>query len=94
MDSSFRDYIRLIIQEILSENPRTASQLVSASKKSDIKSKHKEDEDLEKEIEEFSSVAGGSIQGFTLPLGMSPDMPITGSKKRKKNPKRKNPSWA
>ena len=46
----------------------------------------------DKELDEFSGV--GAIAGFSLPLGMSPDLPVPGSKSRKKSKKRKNPSWA
>jgi hypothetical protein len=90
MKEQLRHYIRIILDEIISENPRVASQLVAEPRNKSAKPAHDE-EDLEKEIEEFSGV--GSIQGFALPLGMSPDMPIAGSKKRKKSSKRKKPSW-
>ncbi len=90
MKEQLRHYIRIILDEIISENPRVASQLVAEPRNKNAKPVHDE-EDLEKEIEEFSGV--GAIQGFALPLGMSPDTPIAGSKKRKKSPKRKNPSW-
>lgn len=81
----------MILDEVLSENPGVSSQLVSDQNLK--KSKEDSEEDSENEIAEFSSVGGGSIQGFSLPLGMNPDSPILGSKKRKKNPKRKKPSW-
>jgi hypothetical protein len=90
MSDVFRDYIRMVIKDFLTENPRVSSQLVDIPPGKEKNTSH---DDEENEIEEFSTVAGGSIQGFTLPLGMSPDSPILGSKKRKKSPKRKKPSW-
>jgi hypothetical protein len=90
MDEKLRDYIRILVSEILEENRPAAQQLVRQDHgKRSIK---KKEADEDEELEEFSGV--GAIQGFTLPLGMSPDSPIMGSKKRKKNPKRKNPSWS
>lgn len=90
MDEKLRDYIRILVSEILEENRPAAQQLVRQDHgKRSIK---KKDADEDEELEEFSGV--GAIQGFTLPLGMSPDSPIMGSNKRKKNPKRKNPSWS
>ena len=47
----------------------------------------------EEKLKEFSAVGAGAIQGVQLPLGMSPDQPIMGSRKRKKPKKRKKPSW-
>jgi len=90
MKEELRNYIRIILDEIISENPRVASQLVSEPRNKNAKPVHDE-EDIEKEIDEFSGV--GVIQGFSLPLGMTSDMPVAGSKNRKKSPKRKNPGW-
>lgn len=87
MSDEFRDYIRLLLSEILAENRPAAQQLV---KRDPGKRSLQKDED--EELEEFSGV--GAIQGFALPLGMSPDMPISGSKKRKKYNKRKKPGWS
>lgn len=92
MNKEFREYIRMMISEIMEENSLpTASQLVSldnGEKKMDEDKDSEEDE----ELDEFSGV--GAIAGFSLPLGMSPDLPVPGSKSRKKSKKRKNPSWA
>lgn len=87
MSDEFRDYIRLLLSEILAENRPAAQQLV---KRDPGKRSLQKDED--EELDEFSGV--GAIQGFALPLGMSPDMPISGSKKRKKYKKRKKPGWS
>ena len=82
----------MMISEIMEENSLpTASQLVSpynGEKKMDEDKDSEEDE----ELDEFSGV--GAIAGFSLPLGMSPDLPVPGSRSRKKSKKRKNPSWA
>lgn len=91
MKEELRHYIRIILDEIIAENPRVASQLVSEPRNKNSKPVHDEEEDLEKEIDEFTGVA--SIQGFSLPLGMTSDIPVPGTKKRKKSPKRKNPGW-
>jgi hypothetical protein len=94
MNKEFRTYIRMLISEIVKENNLpTASQLVSSDKDKGESSQDDED-DLENEcgLEEFSGA--GAIAGFSLPLGMSPDQPVAGSKTRKKNKKRKSPSWA
>jgi len=90
MDEKLRSYIKLLIAEILEENRPAAQQLVRQDHGK--RSLKKKDAEEDEEIQEFSGV--GAIQGFTLPLGMSPDSPIRGSKKRKKNPKRNNPSWS
>jgi len=87
MSDEFRDYIRLLLSEILAENRPAAQQLV---KRDPGKRSLQKDED--EELDEFSGV--GAIQGVALPLGMSPDMPISGSKKRKKYKKRKKPGWS
>ena len=89
MNKEFREYIRMMISEIMEENSLpTASQLVSPDNGEAPLDKDSED----KELDEFSGV--GAIAGFSLPLGMSPDLPVPGSKSRKKSKKRKNPSWA
>jgi len=88
MNEEFRNYIRLLVFEILEENRPAAQQLVKRDPGKRSILKKNEDE----ELEEFSGV--GAIQGFSLPLGMSPDMPIAASKKRKKNAKRKKPGWS
>ena len=83
MNSEFRTYIRMLISEIMEENSLpTASQLVSSDK-----------DKLANEygLDEFSGV--GAIAGLSLPLGMSPDQPVPGSKTRKKNKKRKDSGW-
>lgn len=37
------------------------------------------------QLDEFSSLGAGSIQGYTLPLGAEPVIPtVSGSRKRKK----------
>jgi hypothetical protein len=89
MNDELRNIIKALIFEILEENRPAASQLVRRDNgKRSLKKKDSEED----ELEEFSGV--GAIQGFSLPLGMSPDMPIKGSKSRKKAPKRKKPSWS
>lgn len=78
----------MMISEIMEENSLpTASQLVSPDN-----GEKKMDKDSEKnqELDEFSGV--GAIAGFSLPLGMSLDLPVPGSKSLKKSKKRKNPS--
>ena len=35
-----------------------------------------------KDLEEFSSVGGGSIQGYSLPLGMDPEKPTENKNKQ------------
>ena len=80
----------MMISEIMEENSLpTASQLVSLNKGEAPLDKDSEEDE---ELDEFSGV--GAIAGFSLPLGMSPDLPVPGSKSRKKSKKRKNPSWA
>jgi hypothetical protein len=92
MNKEFREYIRMMISEIMEENSLpTASQLVSLNKGEAPLDKDKDLEE-DKELDEFSGV--GAIAGFSLPLGMSPDLPVPGSRSRKKSKKRKNPSWA
>ena len=74
----------MMISEIMEENSLpTASQLVSLNKGEAPLDKDKDSED--KELDEFSGV--GAIAGFSLPLGMSPDLPVPGSKSRKKSKK-------
>ena len=87
MNKEFRDYIRMLVSEVLAENTSVSSRLVSSEE-----TKKDSEMDEEDKLDEFSGV--GAIAGYALPLGMTPDFPISGSKKRKKNPKRKNPSWA
>ena len=92
MNSEFRTYIRMLISEIMEENSLpTASQLVSSNKG---ESSLDDDDDLKNKrgLEEFSGA--GAIAGFSLPLGLSPDQPVAGSKTRKKNKKRKSPDWS
>ena len=92
MNKEFREYIRMMISEIMEENSLpTASQLVSPDNGEAPLDEDKDSEEDE-ELDEFSGV--GAIAGFSLPLGMSPDLPVPGSKSRKKSKKRKNPSWA
>lgn len=92
MNKEFREYIRMIIAEVLAENPRVPSQLVSPDDGEKKKEKADDSEkDEEDELDEFSGV--GAIAGYTLPLGMAPNFPIAGSTKRKTG-KRKKPSWA
>jgi hypothetical protein len=84
----------MLISEIMEENSLpTASQLVSSDKNKGESSLDDEDDLKNKRgLEEFSGA--GAIAGFSLPLGMSPDQPVPGSKTRKKNKKRKSPNWA
>ena len=92
MNSEFRTYIQMLISEIMEENSLpTASQLVSSNKG---ESSLDDEDDLKNKrgLEEFSGA--GAIAGFSLPLGMSPDQPVAGSKTRKKNKKRKSPDWS
>jgi hypothetical protein len=92
MNKEFREYIRMLISEIMEESSLpTASQLVSPDSGEAQLDKDKDSEENE-ELDEFSGV--GAIAGFSLPLGMSPDLPVPGSTSRKKSKKRKNPSWA
>ena len=94
MNKEFREYIRMLISEIMEENSLpTASQLVSSSKDKGETPVDKDSEEDE-ELDEFSGVGAIGGGGFSLPLGMSPDQPIPGSTSRKKSKKRKNPSWA
>jgi len=91
MNKEFREYIRMMISEIMEENSLpTASQLVSPAN-SKGEEQLDEDSDENEELDEFS---GGGVGGPSLPLGMSPDLPVPGSRSRKKSKKRKNPSWA
>ena len=69
-----REYIKSILLE-MQRNSHVSNQTPGTKKPG---------EKEEEELEEFSTAAGGSIQGFALPLGMSPDDPILGTKKRKK----------
>ena len=86
MNKEFREYIRMMISEIMEENSLpTASQLVSLNKGEAPLDKDKDKDSEDKELDEFSGV--GAIAGFSLPLGMSPDLPVTGSKSRKKSKK-------
>ena len=93
MNNEFRTYIRMLISEIMEENSLpTASQLITPDDDKDEASQDDKDK-LANEygLDEFSGV--GAIAGLSLPLGMSPDQPVPGSKTRKKNKKRKSPSW-
>ena len=56
-------------------NPRAPSQLVEPEDDDEkAKGKRLKDKDKdEQDLEEFSSVGGGNIVGYTLPLGMDPD---------------------
>jgi len=93
MNNEFRTYIRMLISEIMEENSLpTASQLISPDDDKD-KSSQDETDKLANEygLDEFSGA--GAIAGFSLPLGMSPDQPVPGSKTRKKNKKRKDSGW-
>ena len=92
MNNEFRTYIRMLISEIMEENSLpTASQLISPD---EDESSPDHEGDLENEcgLEEFSGA--GAIAGFSLPLGMSPDQSISGSKTRKKNKKQKSSDWS
>ena len=83
----------MLISEIMEENSLpTASQLISPDDDKD-KSSQDEADKLANEygLDEFSGA--GAIAGFSLPLGMSPDQPVPGSKTRKKNKKRKDSGW-
>ena len=83
MNKEFREYIRMMISEIMEENSLpTASQLVSLNNGEAPLDEDKDSED--KELDEFSGV---DVAGFSLPLGMSPDLPVPGSKSRKKSKK-------
>jgi hypothetical protein len=52
------------------------------------------DESDDEELDEFASMGGGSIQGLTLPLGMSAEQPkdpfLPGSSSSKKRSKRRH----
>ena len=92
MNSEFRTYFRMLISEIMEENSLpTTSQLITPN---DANKAELPLDDLENEsdLKEFSGT--GAIAGFSLPLGMSPDQPVPGSKTRKKNKKRKSPDWS
>lgn len=85
MQSLLRNYIAEIVAEIQGD-PRVANQLLPKVKKS----KEKESEEETDEVDEMST-AGGSIAGFTGPLGASnldmgspPVKPGGKLKKRKK----------
>lgn len=89
MNKELREYIRMLIAEVLAENPRVStSQLVPDE---GTKNKPDSEKDEEDELEEFSGV--GAIAGYTLPLGMPPSFPVSGTKKRVRH-KRKKPGWA
>lgn len=91
-EKELRKYIKLLVTEVLAENPAAPSQLVSKSgPKGSTKKQDEEEDSDEDELEEFSGV--GAIAGYTLPLGMPASLPVAGSKSRKKF-KRKKPSWA
>ena len=75
----------MLISEIMEENSLpTASQLITPDDDQDKLAN-------EYGLDEFSGV--GAIAGLSLPLGMSPDQPVPGSKTRKKNKKRKDSGW-
>jgi len=79
MNKEFREYIRMMISEIMEENSLpTASQLVSPDN-----GEAPLDKDEDSEVEEMSTVAGslGNGGGLTAPLGMS-----VGPRSKKKNP--------
>jgi hypothetical protein len=41
------------------------------------------------ELKEFSGCGGGAVQGYTLPLGMKPIIPVVSTSKRKKKKTKK-----
>lgn len=76
--SSLRHYIRLLVEE--QALARVPNQLVNKDEKNDKSEDDKKEEDLAQDVSEFSSVGGGSVMGFSAPLGMS----ARDLKKRKK----------
>jgi hypothetical protein len=70
-------YLRMAVKE--AHDARVPNQLVSTS---DQDGERNEDEE---DVNEFSGVGGGGLQGFSAPLGMDPN--DLGRKKNK--PKRK-----
>lgn len=74
MNALLKAYIKELVE---SELARVPNQLVSANVQGE------EDTD---DVNEFSSVGGGAIMGYSLPLGMNPD--LAGRKKNKPKKKR------
>lgn len=69
-----RRYVRLVTE--VGNDPRVASQLMEPEDEEEKAQGQELPADKEKdegELEEFSSVGGGNIVGYTLPLGMDPD---------------------
>lgn len=82
MSTLLKRYIKEILSEM--QDYRVPTQLISPNTGEKVKQEETEDEDMEKEIDEMSTAAGG-IAGFTAPLGMSGDDLRKSSKKKKAN---------
>ena len=82
MNNEFRDYIKMLVSEIIEENRPAASQLVRQDGGKSLRNKDKEEDE---ELDEFSAggVAGSPGAQLVLPLGKSP-----------KGVKRKKPGWS
>lgn len=84
MSELLKQYIRMIVSE--GEIARVPNQLLSP----DGDSKREDDDgngEAMDDVQEFSSVGGGNIMGYSLPLGMNPD--AAGRKKNRPRPKKK-----
>lgn len=76
MNNLLKTYLKMVVE---GEIARVPNQLMSVG-----------DSEKEKEenVNEFSSIGGGSIAGYTLPLGMNPDS--AGRQKNRSKRKKQN----
>lgn len=82
MSQLLRTYLKMVLE---GEIARVPNQLMSINSDSE-----KEEEN----VNEFSSIGGGSIVGYSLPLGMNPDLAGRKKNRLKKEEKiNKKNSW-
>ena len=80
MSTLLKEFIKLSLSE--GEIARVPNQLLSPE------SVPSGEEEKEEAVQEFSSVGGGNIVGYSLPLGMDPD--AAGRQKNRPRRKKKN----
>jgi hypothetical protein len=80
MSELLKKYIRLVVEGDIARVP---NQLLSPDE-----SPKSDSNEIEDNVQEFSSVGGGAVMGYSLPLGMNPDA----AGRQKNRPRRKKKS--
>ena len=71
MRNLLAEFIRLSLAEV--HQARVPTQLIEPDDNQDSGKKQSKEQNEDEEIQEFSTVGGGAIAGYSLPLGANPD---------------------